>query len=68
MRNYFEAPESIEARAIMWLVSLGTASIDDARELIAIPEPQEQALTLFVALAGEEGAPIRRAIAFLTGS
>ncbi len=45
MRNHFEAPESIEARAIMRLVSLGTATLDDARDLISVPEGEEQALT-----------------------
>lgn len=64
MQTYFEAPESIEARAIMRLVSLGTTTLDDARELISIPEKEEQVLSLFVAIAGKEGAPIGRALAF----
>jgi hypothetical protein len=64
MRNHFEAPESTEARAIMRLVSLGTATLDDARELISVPEREEQALNLFLAVAGKEGAPIGRALAF----
>jgi hypothetical protein len=64
MQDYFETPECIEARAIMRLVSLGTTTLEDARELIAIPERQEQALNVFVASAGKEGAPIGRALAF----
>ena len=64
MQDYFEAPESIEARAIMRLVSLGTTTLEDARELISIPEKEERALISFVAIAGKEGAPIGRALAF----
>jgi hypothetical protein len=64
MQNYFEAPESIEARAIMRLVSLGNTTLDEARELICIPDSQEQVLNLFVAAAGKDGAPIRRAVDF----
>jgi hypothetical protein len=64
MQNYFETPESVEARAIMRLVSLGNTTLDDARELICIPDVQEQALNLFVAVAGKDGTPIRRAINF----
>jgi hypothetical protein len=64
MQDYLEAPESIEARAIMRLVSLGTTTLEDARELIAIPARQEQALNVFVASAGKEGASIGRALAF----
>jgi hypothetical protein len=64
MQNYFEAPESIEARAILRLVSLGTTTLDDARELIGIPENQEHVLELFIAAAGKEGLPIGRALAF----
>jgi hypothetical protein len=62
--NYFEAPESVEARAIMRLVLLGTSTLDDARDLISIPDKQEQALNLFVAVAGKDGASIARAVAF----
>jgi hypothetical protein len=47
MQNHFERPESIEARAIMRLVALGTTTLEDARELIAIPERQERALRMF---------------------
>jgi hypothetical protein len=36
MQNHYEAPESIEARAIMRLVELGTTTLEDARDLIAI--------------------------------
>jgi hypothetical protein len=64
MQNYHEAPESIEARAIMRLVTLGTTSIEDARNLIAIPNRQERVLKLFVAVAGKEGGSIGYAIAF----
>lgn len=64
MKTYFEAPESVEARAIMRLVSLGTTTLDDARELISIPEKEEHALSLFIAVAGKEGAPIGRALNF----
>lgn len=64
MQNHFERPESIEARAIMRLVALGTTTLDDARELIAIPERQEQALKMFVAVAGKDGASVGYAVAF----
>jgi hypothetical protein len=64
MQNYYEAPESIEARAIMRLVALGTTTIEGARDLISIPEPQEQVLRLFVAVAGKEGSSVGYAIAF----
>lgn len=64
MQNYFERPESIEARAIMRLVSLGTTTLEDARELIAIPEREERALKMFVAVAGREGASVGYAVAF----
>jgi hypothetical protein len=64
MQNYFEAPESIEAWAIMRLVSLGTTTLEDARELISIPEKEEHALSLFLAVAGKDGLPIGTALAF----
>ena len=64
MQNYFEALESIEARAILRLVSLGTTTLEGARELIGIPEKQEHVLELFIAAAGKEGLPISRAVAF----
>ena len=64
MQNYCERPESIEARAIMRLVSLGTTTLEDARELIEIPKRQEKALEMFVAVAGKEGAPVGYALAF----
>jgi hypothetical protein len=54
MQDYFEAPESVEARAIMRLVYLGTTTLDGARELIGIPERQEQALSMFIASAGKD--------------
>lgn len=64
MQNYCERPESIEARAIMRLVSLGATTLDDARELIAIPERQEKALRMFVAAAGKDGASVGYAVSF----
>jgi hypothetical protein len=64
MQNHFERPESIEARAIMRLVSLGTTTLDGARELIAIPERQEHALQMFVAIAGKDGKSVGYAVAF----
>ena len=64
MQDYFERPESVEARGIMRLVSLGTTTIEDARELIAIPQRQEYALDAFAAISGKIGLPIARAIAF----
>jgi hypothetical protein len=64
MQNYFECPESIEARAIMRLVSLGTTTVEAARELIGIPEREERALKMFVAIAGKDGVSIGRAVAF----
>jgi len=64
LRDYFERPESIEARAIMRLVSLGTTTLDGARDLIGIPERQEQALRMFVAIAGKDGVSIGYAVSF----
>ena len=64
MQDYSEIPESVEARAIMRLVSLGATTLDDARDLISVPEKQSHALNLFVAFAGKDGAPIGRALAF----
>ena len=64
MQDYHEVPESIEARAIMRLVTLGTTTLEDARELIAIPTHQEEVLRLFVATAGKEGNSVGYAIAF----
>jgi hypothetical protein len=64
MQNYHEAPESIEARAIMRLVALGTTTLEGARKLIASPKNQEQVLRLFVAVSGKEGSSIGYAIAF----
>jgi hypothetical protein len=64
MQDYFERPESIEARAIMRLVSLGTTTIEGARESIAIPQREESALAAYVAISGKAGMPISRAIAF----
>lgn len=64
MENHFERPESIEARAIMRLVSRGTTTLEGARELIAIPEREEHALNMFVAVAGKDGASVRYAAAF----
>jgi hypothetical protein len=64
MQNYTERPESIEARAIMRLVSLGTTTLEDARELISIPARQEQALRKFVAITGKDGLSVGYAVAF----
>ena len=64
MQDHFERPESIEARAIMRLVALGTTTLEDARELIAIPERQEQALRMFAAIAGKDGASVGYAVSF----
>jgi len=64
MPDYFERPETVEARAIMRLVSMGTTTIEDARELIAIPQKEGSALDAFIANSGKAGMPISRAIAF----
>jgi hypothetical protein len=64
MYDHTERPERTEARAIMRLVFLGTTTLKDARELISIPERQEQALRTFVAIAGKDGASVRSALAF----
>jgi hypothetical protein len=64
VQNYYEAPESVEARAIMRLVALGTTTLDGARELIGIPEREEHVLQLFVAMAGKAGSSIGHAVAF----
>jgi hypothetical protein len=64
MNGIFEKPESIEARAIMRLVALGTTTVDGARDLIGIPEREEQALRLFVASAGKDGNGVAYALAF----
>jgi hypothetical protein len=64
MQDYFERPETVEARAIMRLVSMGTTTIEDARELIAIPQREGSSLEAFVAISGKAGVPIARAIEF----
>jgi hypothetical protein len=64
MQDYFEKPEHVEARAMMRLVSLGTTTLEGARELIAIPEREGRALNAFVAISGKAGASIGRAVAF----
>jgi hypothetical protein len=48
----------------MRLVALGTTTLEDARELIAIPERQEQALRMFVAVAGKDGASAGYSVSF----
>jgi hypothetical protein len=63
MQSY-EAPESIEARAILRLVDLGATTLEGARKLIAIPTRQEKVLRLFVSVAGKDGSSIGYAIAF----
>jgi hypothetical protein len=64
MQNYFETAEHVEARAIMRLVSIGTTSLEGARNLIAIPEKEESALNAFVAISGKAGIAIGQAIEF----
>jgi hypothetical protein len=64
MQDYFELPESIEARAIMRLVELGYTTLDGARDLISIPEREARALTAFVRLSGKDGASIGRSLKF----
>ena len=64
MQDYYEKPEHVEARAILRLVSLGTTTLEDARELIAIPDREGQVLEAFVAISGKAGASIGRAMAF----
>jgi hypothetical protein len=48
----------------MRLVSLGSTTVEDARELIAIPDRQKRGLKAFVAVAGKTGAPIGYALVF----
>lgn len=64
MQHDKPTPESIEARAILRLVSLGTTTVDGARDLITVPEKETHALHMFLAIAGKDGAPIGRALAF----
>ena len=64
MQDYFEKPEHVEARAILRLVESGTTTLEDARELIAIPERQERVLAAFVSVAGKAGTNVGHAIAF----
>lgn len=64
MYDYTERPELTEARAILRLVSLGTTTLEDARELIRIPEREERVLQMFVAVAGKDGNSVRSAVAF----
>ena len=64
MSPRYETPETIEAKAILRLVSLGTTTIDDARDLIAIPEKQERMLKAFISDAGGSATPIHRAVSF----
>jgi hypothetical protein len=64
MQDYFEKPEHIEARAILRLVEIGTTTLEDARELIAIPERQERVLEAFARAAGKAGLSVANAIAF----
>jgi hypothetical protein len=64
METSFESPATFEARAIFRLVLAGSTTIDDARELIAVPERQERALKAFVAVSGKTGAPIGQALTF----
>jgi hypothetical protein len=64
MQDNFKTPETIEAQAIMRLVSFGSMTLDGARELISIPERQEMALSAFVSSSGRAGAPIGQAVKF----
>lgn len=64
MQDYFEKPEHVEARAILRLVEIGTTTLQDARELIAIPERQERVLGAFARAAGKAGMSVGNAIAF----
>jgi hypothetical protein len=64
MQNHFEAPESVEARAIMQLVTQGQTTLEDARDLIGVPEQQEQVLRVFITGAGKAGKSIGSALAF----
>jgi hypothetical protein len=48
----------------MRLVSIGTTTLDGARDLISVPERETHALNLFLAFAGKDGAPIGHALAF----
>ena len=64
MRDYFEKPEHIEARALVRLVKIGRMTLESARELIGIPDRQEQALNAFIRAAGKAGFGVSRAIAF----
>ena len=64
MQDYFEKPEHIEARAILRLVEIGTTTLEDARELIAIPEREERVLKAFARAAGKAGLSVGNAIAF----
>jgi hypothetical protein len=64
MLDFTERPERTEARAIMHLVCVGAVTLDEARELISIPEREEQVLRMFVAVAGKDGIPIRSALVF----
>jgi hypothetical protein len=64
MQDYFEKPELVEARTILRLVSLGTTTLEGARDLIAIPERQGRALDAFVRTSGKAGASIGHAVAF----
>ena len=63
MQNYLD-PAIIEARAILRLVTLGSTTIDGARELIQIPARQADALNAFVAIGGKAAAPIQYALKF----
>jgi hypothetical protein len=64
MLDFTERPERTEARAIMHLVCVGAVTLDEARELISIPEHEEKVLRMFVSVAGKDGIPIRSAVVF----
>jgi hypothetical protein len=64
MQNPYETPASVEARAILRLVTLGSTTLEDARELIGVPERQANALSAFVALGGKAGQVVGCALVF----
>ena len=64
LQNTYVRPETIEAGAILRLVSIGTLTLDSARELISVPKPQADALKAFAATGGQAGGAIGYAVRF----
>jgi hypothetical protein len=64
MRYQQEKPETVEAKAILRLVSLGATTLEGARELISVPDNQRTVLGAFVAVSGKAGASIGYALMF----